>query len=130
MPNDATTRLSLGTQDGDKMDESQVTQAGDGVTVAKRPRVVLAGDASGAAVVDPVAADPGANPYSIPALGMALVDDSPQSYVPTQLRPLSMTTDGRIRVAVAAAQNSPDYFGCDAPDYFGSSFVLKNTPWS
>ena len=36
---DTTTKLSLGTQDGDVMDESLVTQPGDGVTQAKRPRV-------------------------------------------------------------------------------------------
>lgn len=41
-PNDTTTQLNTGSG-GDLMDESLVTQA-DGVTAAKRPRVVLGDD--------------------------------------------------------------------------------------
>jgi hypothetical protein len=43
LPNDTTTQLSRGAQDGDKMDESLVAQPTDG-TQAKRPRVVVGDD--------------------------------------------------------------------------------------
>lgn len=42
-PNDTTTTLNPGVG-GDVMDESLVTQEVDGLTAAKRPRVVLGGD--------------------------------------------------------------------------------------
>lgn len=42
-PNDTTTTLSLGTEDGAVMDESLVVQ-GDGVTEAKRVRAVIGDD--------------------------------------------------------------------------------------
>ena len=114
--NDTTTTLNPGVG-GDVMDESLITQAGTGAgTVAKRQRVVIAGDAQGAAVVDPVAADPGANPFSVPALGVGVVNDpAPGGYKPGELRPVAMTPDGSIRVTIDPPLPVPDFGASVAP---------------
>jgi hypothetical protein len=110
--NDTTTTLNTGTG-GDKMDESLVTQS-DGVTQAKRTRIVIGGDASGTALVDPIASDPGKNPYSVPALATAVVDESTNTFVDGEVRRLSLTTEGRLRVAAVHPLTGIDFFG-DAP---------------
>jgi hypothetical protein len=122
---DTTTQLQhTDSPGGDLMDEELITQAGDGITQAKRPRVVVAGK-TGASIVDPVAVDPGPSPYSLPALGMALVSDTPNNYKDMELRPVSITPEGRVRVSMVAAAMDPDYFGdepklIDEPHYFGA----------
>lgn len=130
---DTTTTLNAGSG-GDVMDESLVTQS-DGATQAKRPRVVIAGDASGSAIVDPVDADPGESPYSLPALGMALVGDTPPTnYVQGEIRPLSMSSDGRIRVVAAPSANHFDFFGDEALDFAPPAghqpHTISRNPWT
>lgn len=122
---DTTTTLNPGAG-GDVMDGSLVTQAGTGSAVAKRQRVVISGDAQGAAVVDPVVADPGASPYSVPALAMALVDDTPESYQPGEIRPVSMRTDGAIRV-YQLGYDEPSF--TDASPFAGSVNFAPLNPW-
>lgn len=111
---DTTTILSRGTQDGDVMDADLITQS-DGVTQAKAQRVELRGTATGS-TVQPAAADPGANPYSLPALAVALVDDGPPGgYLVGEIRPLSATSEGRLRVSDSPAITYLDMFGDTSP---------------
>jgi hypothetical protein len=122
-----TTTLNPGSG-GDVMDESLVTQS-DGSTQAKRPRVVIGGDASGSALVDPVNADPGPSPYSIPTLLIALVNDTPNvGLISDQLRPLSLTTDGRLRVTSISAAVYMDFFGDTGPIETDSPAILTSPP--
>lgn len=115
---DATTTLNPGTG-GDSMDESLVTQPSG--PSAKRPRVVIGGDSGTSTnqtndLVQPVSADPGANPNSSPVLPTGLVNDTPpDDYIAGELRPLSLTSEGRLRVAVAPAEISINFFGDDGP---------------
>lgn len=131
---DTTTTLNPGSG-GDKMDESLVTQS-DGLTQAKRQRVVVGGDAGFDGtqndLVQPVAADPGENPMSLPALATALVNDSPRSYTDGELRSLSLTSEGRLRVASVSASTYMDMFGDTRPistDPDDFNFAPRNNPW-
>ena len=113
------------------MDESLITQS-DGTTQAKRPRVVIAGDQSGASVVDPIKADPGSPVYSVPVLGSALVDEArPGGFISGEIRPMSMTTDGRVRVSSSEAAAYMDMFGDTSPIETDPRGYLdmKNNPW-
>lgn len=117
---ETTTQLNAPVSPGDKMDERQVTQA-DGVTVADRPVVVIAGprgyDPTTAEFddVQTVNADPGESAYALPTLGMGLVNDTPQGYVAGEVRPISITTEGRIRVSSSTALTYLDMFGDTSP---------------
>lgn len=131
---DTTTVLNPGVG-GDSMDESQVLN-GSAATV-KRPRVVIGGDAgvvSGANdLVQPVKTDPGASVMSLPTLAQALVNDSPESgYSTGELRPLSMTNDGRLRVSVIAARVIETYFDPGEKSMWGdlqSDITQVGSPW-
>ena len=126
---DTTTTLNPGVG-GDVMDEALITQPGDGTTQAKRPRVQIGGGASGAALVEPVAAEPALSSYSIPALAVALVNDErPANYVDGELRPVSMTSDGYLRV-IAGPRATVDF--CDDIDFGDqrdSIFTLTPNPF-
>lgn len=133
---DSTTTLSTNVGTGDKMDESLVTQ-GDLVTQAKRPRVVLAGDRGADAdgvvdVVQPVSEDPGASPFAVPALAIAVVKETPNTFLEGELRGLSLTTEGRLRVATQPAVTYMDLFGGEGnpstdPDDF--KFLPSTNPF-
>lgn len=114
---DTTTTLNTGSG-GDVMDETSALQS-DGLTTAKRPRVVLGGDAgyNGTIndLVQPVNADPGNSPMSLPALMMGLVNDAVNAYVDNQLRPFSLTADGRLRTTTVHATVYIDFFGDTSP---------------
>ncbi len=132
---DTTTTLNPGSS-GDVLDETLALQS-DGVTQAKRPRVVIGGntgwDGSTNDLVLPVKADAGKNPTSLPTLPQCVVNDSPESgYVAGELRSLSMTTDGRLRVASAPARLDTQAFEPDEEGMWGGltvSCVLSNSPW-
>lgn len=130
---DTTTVLNVGSG-GDKMDESSVLQS-DGVTSAKRPRVVIGGDAGfGTAndLVQPVVTDPGVSPSSLPALAVALVNDTPNVYLVGELRPLSTTPEGRLRVSTVQASTYMNFFGNTSPlatDPDDFVFCPSNDPW-
>lgn len=127
---DTTTTLNPGSG-GTVMDESLVTQS-DGSTQAHRTRVVIGADDDGEALVNPLAEDPGASPVSLPALAVGLVNDAISSYVAGELRALSMTPEGRLRVSSVPASNNPDYFG-DSRVSFAGEMPYENTlggnPW-
>jgi hypothetical protein len=116
---DTTTTLNAGSG-GDSMDESLATQS-DGITTAKRPRVVLGGDtgytsANGVNdIVQPVNSDPGNSPMALPTIALGLVDDTPSVYLVGQTRAISLTTEGRIRVASIQATVYLDMFGDTGP---------------
>jgi hypothetical protein len=89
-------------------------------TMANSIPVVVASDQSVLPVVGQTTSNPGASPASLPTLGMALVDDAlPTNYNAGELRPTSMTSDGRIRVATSPIDRDFDFFG-DTPEYVGS----------
>ena len=124
---DTTTALRGSSAPADLMDESLVTQS-DQVTQAKRPRVVIGGDVSGSALVDPINTEPTASPYSVPVLGMGLVDESPPgNYVRGELRPMSVTAEGRLRVSTIPGAIFPDYYGEDVVEFF--SLSQGGNPW-
>jgi hypothetical protein len=132
---DTTTTLNSGSG-GDSMDESLVAQS-DAVTQAKRPRVVIGGDAGYDSetdendLVQPVREDPGANPASLPVLVVAVVNDTPESgYAPGELRRLSLTSSGRLRVASEPAQTKLDFFaGCSATTDPGDMTFCCSNPF-
>lgn len=129
---DTTTTLNPGAA-GDKMDESQVLQS-DGVTSAKRPRVVIGGDAgyngSNNDIVQPVKADPGANPMVLPVMGLAVVSDTINSYVDNEVRPMSLTTEGRLRVSVVPARLATQTMDEDQQCMWGECHIGgPASPW-
>lgn len=130
--NDSVTTLNPGSG-GDSVDSSLVTQS-NGTVQAKRQRVVLGGDAGQCPdgqtdLVQPIDADPGASPSALPVAPVALVDEAlPGGYVTGDMRVLSMTSDGRLRVSASPPQIDVDFFG-EAPDYFGCAEFAANA-WS
>lgn len=119
---------------GDRMHERQVTLA-DQVTTAKQPVVTIGGeigagdDPDGVAdIVQPVNEDPGPSPRMLPVLPGALVNDTaPGNYVPGELRALSMTPEGRLRVASIPAYTAFEFFPEKAP-FFAQEDALEYTP--
>ena len=112
------------------MDSTLVTQS-DGSTQAKRQRVQIGGS-SGTSLLDVVSADPGKNANSVPALAEAVVSDLPSTnYVDNELRPLSLTADGRLRVSSAPAQLDPRYFDLEHTDFGSVALCFADLdPWS
>jgi hypothetical protein len=130
--NDTTTTLNPGAA-GDKMDESLVTQS-DGVTQAKRPRVVIGGDAGNqsADLIQPVAVDPGISPMALPVMPIGLVSETPSVYVDGQTRPLSLTPEGRLRTSTVQAVTHMDLFGDTRPietDPDDLDLTPGSSPW-
>lgn len=127
MTTETTTTLNPGAG-GDALDERTVTQA-DGSTQAKRAVVAIAGH-NGSDNVQPVASDPGESPMSLPTIGTALVSDLAESgYVDGQVRALSLTNEGRLRVASEAKRTMTpeDFFGDD--NVWGGDFSFRKSPW-
>lgn len=66
-------------------------------------------------------------------LSYAKVSDSPESYLDGDNKPLSLNSEGRLRVAVAPATTYMDFFGTDFAsvdsDDFGNMFDISNSPW-
>lgn len=125
--NDTTTTLNPGSG-GDTMDESLVTQS-DGVTQAKRPRVVIGGNAGSGDLVQPTASDPGANPYSLPTLLQGVVNDTPTSYSIGDIRALLLTTEGRLRVSTTPSENYLNFFGRDTQEALYGSVCFSGSPF-
>lgn len=132
--NDTTTLLNPGVG-GDTMDESLVLQS-DAVTSAKRPRVVIGGNAGYDTaeevndLVQPVSEDPGASPMSLPTLPQALVADTPPSYAEGELRPLSLSSEGRLRVVSVQAVLYADFYNPqNVPEFCGSPAWCARSAW-
>src|SRR5262245_18635324 len=121
---DTTTVLNPGAS-GDVMNESLVTQS-DGITQAKSPRVVLTSDSDGTAFANPIKADPGAAlSGALPTVAIGVVDESPPgNFVRGELRPVSLTSEGRIRASVVPAAINPDYFGDELVPWFDARPVV------
>jgi hypothetical protein len=132
---DTTTTLNPGAA-GDVMDESLALQ-GDGLTSAKRPRVTIGGDVGFDGtkndLVQPVRKDPGASPASLPVLGVALVGDTMPTYVDSELRPLSVTNDGRLRTSTSPARVDMVMFEPAEHSMWGELSVdptQNSSPWN
>lgn len=132
---DTTTVLNPGVG-GDSMDESQVSNSVP--ALVKRPRVVIGGDAGVVSgvndLVQPVKVDPGVSVMSLPALAQALVSDSPESgYSTGELRPMSLTNDGRLRVSVVEARIIETFFSAHEKSMWGdqqADITQSSSPWS
>lgn len=61
-------------------------------------------------------------------LSYAQVNDAPSAYVPSDMQPFSMTTDGRIRVAVADARVAEAPFNDDMRSMWGDLRPWENGP--
>lgn len=140
---------------GQKVDVSKLTVSGNTVD---RQRIVISSD------IDPYAFVPVANTdpnwetdYGLvvrnvfPARGetsntvtgpmiQAVVNDTPENYVPGAIQPISLTTEGRIRVAVTEALTYLDFFGDDSDSEFCNAgpahcrlsdhkWIMPNDPW-
>lgn len=130
---------------GDAMDEEAVAYGG-APTTRKRPRVVIGGSsAEQLAAVE--ATEPASTDYGlvvrpvVPAQGddatvggplvQASVNDSPSVLFSGQCAPLSLTNDGRLRVAIAEARIGVSFFATDECDMWGSKEASFNnhSPW-
>ena len=62
-------------------------------------------------------------PYPSP-LTQALVNDVPQSYVPDTVQPLSLTSDGRLRVSTIASDLTQAW-----QSTLDNPWASDNSPW-
>jgi hypothetical protein len=131
---------------GDAMDEEAVAYGVD-PTTRKRPRVVIGGSsAEQLAAVE--ATEPTSTDYGLvvrqvnPAQGddstvggplvQASVNDTPSILYSGTCAPLSLTNDGRLRVAVADARTGVPFFSTDMCNQWGSlenNFTFSGSPW-
>jgi hypothetical protein len=63
------------------------------------------------------------------ALLAALVSDGRQSYEDGTVRPISLTTDGRVRVATSESYSSLELFRVTDDLFFGVPVMAKDGPW-
>lgn len=118
---------------GKKMDTSEIVV---GANTVERERIVLSDDADPAGLaptraVAPAATDYGTHVRHVPRntegdvvavtageTPLASVNETPESYVTGQVRPLSLTTEGRLRVASRQAMDDLEFFRIDGPMAF------------
>lgn len=94
------------------------------VDVLSMPDTVLSGT---------VTEDPGADPVSLPTLPQAVVSDFVEQFNPGELRSLSMTNDGRLRVSAAEPRYSVSFHDDDERSMWGdletSLETQSSSPW-
>lgn len=131
---------------GDTMDEEGVTYI-DSPTTRKRPRVVVGGSAA-EELAKVTNTDPASTDYGlavrpiVPAQGddstvggplvQASVNDTPSILYSGTCAPLSLTNDGRLRVAVAEARTGVPFFSEEMEKQWGNlktNYTFSGSPW-
>lgn len=133
---------------GKKVDASELVVNAETV---QRQRFVIADDADAFALAAVLNAEPDSDAYGVvvrvvaPAQGdssdgvhgpmvQGVVNETPEAHSPGEVRPLSLTTDGRVRVSATQANTSLNFFESSLGDCPGTEpasykFAPGNNPY-